>query len=94
MCKTFLLGIFQHLYCKTLQIQYSEQNASNIKYMFSLKEQCYLLYDSYKGHSLTGEARWPSGRVADCGARSGVRSSLRSPCCILEQDTFTSKKCW
>ena len=24
--------------------------------------------------------------------RSGVRSSLRSPCCILEQDTFTSQK--
>ena len=24
--------------------------------------------------------------------RSGVRSSLRSPCCILEQDTFTSPK--
>ena len=22
----------------------------------------------------------------------GVRSSLRSPCCILEQDTFTSQK--
>ena len=24
--------------------------------------------------------------------RSGVLSSLRSPCCILEQDTFTSQK--
>ena len=24
--------------------------------------------------------------------RSGVRSSLRSPCCVLEQDTFTSQK--
>ena len=22
----------------------------------------------------------------------GVRSSLRSPCCVLEQDTFTSEK--
>ena len=24
----------------------------------------------------------------------GVRSSLRSPCCILEQDTITSQKEW
>ena len=31
-----------------------------------------------------GEARWPSGRVSD--------SSLGSPGCILEQDTFTSQK--
>ena len=23
---------------------------------------------------------------------SGVRSSLRSPCCVIEQDTFTSQK--
>ena len=30
------------------------------------------------------ERRTPGGR--------GVRSSLRSPCCALEQDTFTSQK--
>ena len=24
----------------------------------------------------------------------GVRSSLKLPCCILEQDTFTSQKYW
>ena len=39
------------------------------------------------------EARWPSGRALDSGARGwGLRSSLRSPCCVLEQDTFTSQK--
>ena len=39
------------------------------------------------------EARWPSGRASDSGARGrGVRSSLGSPCCILEQDTFKSQK--
>ena len=38
------------------------------------------------------EARWPSGRASDRSKRSGVRSSLRPPCCILEQDTFTSIK--
>ena len=39
-----------------------------------------------------GKAPWPSGRASDSEARSRVRSSLRSPCCILEQDTFTSQK--
>ena len=39
------------------------------------------------------KAPWPSGRASDSGARGrGVRSSLRSPCCVLEQDTFTSQK--
>ena len=37
------------------------------------------------------EARWPIGRSSEYGARGwAVRSSLRSPCCVLEQDTFTS----
>ena len=31
------------------------------------------------------ERRTPERKV-------GVRSSLRSPCCVLEQDTFTSQK--
>ena len=39
------------------------------------------------------EARWSSGRASVSRARSrGVRSSLRSPCCVLQQDTFTSHK--
>ena len=40
------------------------------------------------------KAQWPSGRssVGLWSERSWVRSSLRSACCILEQDTFTSQK--
>ena len=36
---------------------------------------------------LVVERRTPEQKV-------GVRSSLRSPCCVLEQDTFTSQKYW
>ena len=41
-----------------------------------------------------GEARRPSGRlsVGLRSERSRVRFSLRSPFCILEQDTYTAKK--
>ena len=47
----------------------------------------------YYGTHLLEEARWPSGRAPDSGARGrGVRSLLGSPCCIIEQDTFTSQK--
>ena len=39
----------------------------------------------------SGKARWPG---ADSGAK-GRRSILMSgPCCVLEQDKFTSKKHW
>ena len=37
------------------------------------------------------EAPWPSGRDSDSGMRSRVGSSLRSACCILEQDTSISQ---
>ena len=40
--------------------------------------------------SLFMEARWPSGRASDSGAKVGPRS----PCCIIEQDTLTLKNYW
>ena len=47
----------------------------------------YFLYNSVRG-----EVRWPSGRALGLRSeRSGVRSSLRTSCCILEQDTFTAQ---
>ena len=38
------------------------------------------------------EARWPSGSASASGARGWGSISLRSPCCFLEQETFTSQK--
>ena len=46
-----------------------------------------VLIASVPGHCW--EAPWPS--VGLRSERSGIRSSLRSPCCALEQDTFTSQ---
>ena len=40
-----------------------------------------------RGGGLVVERRTPEREV-------GVRSSLRSPGCVLEQDTFTSQKYW
>ena len=40
-----------------------------------------------EGVGLVGERRTPERDV-------GVRSSLRSPCCVLEQDTLPPKKYW
>ena len=51
-----------------------------------------MLFKVMMNNNLECEARWPSGRASDSGAIGpGVRSSLGSPCCILEQDTFTSQ---
>ena len=50
------------------------------------------LENIYNFNKIAREAPSPSGRASDSGARGRVRSSLRSPCCILEHDTFTSQK--
>ena len=44
------------------------------------------------GRFLIREARWHRGIASNPEREVGVRSSLASPCCILEQDTFASQK--
>ena len=43
----------------------------------------------HKMHQIDDEIYYMQSPVTLIGERSGVRSSLGSPCCILEQDTFT-----
>ena len=54
-----------------------------------------LQFDETAFLSRGGGGAWPDGKGFGLrNERSGVRSSLGSPSCILEQGTFSPKKDW